>query len=104
MTCEHLLPLERALAAAGFRETFRGQAWSDNCREWVYYDCVLDLLELRRTLRLAACVHDHVHRGTHDGQEAGFVCEIHRDGVMGLHPDAAPAARWFGPARISSDD
>jgi hypothetical protein len=27
--CEHLIAVERALAAAGHTETFRGQAWSD---------------------------------------------------------------------------
>jgi hypothetical protein len=43
MTCEHLLPLEEALLAEGIRETSRGQAWSENCREWVYFDCRLDL-------------------------------------------------------------
>lgn len=96
--CEHLAPLDDALAAAGFKETFRGQAWSDNCREWVYYDCVLDTAAIRRMFALADCVKDHTHRGTHDGQEAGLVCEIHRDGVMGLHPDAVPTARWFRPA------
>jgi hypothetical protein len=30
---------------------------------------------------------EHEHRGTHDGQEAGFVCSEHQDGVMGVHPD-----------------
>jgi hypothetical protein len=97
MTCEHLIELDRALAEAGFKETFRGAAWSANCREWVYYDCVLDRDAIRRRYELAACVQDHEHRGTHDGQEAGFVCTVHHDGVMGLHPSAA-SARKFTPA------
>jgi hypothetical protein len=86
MVCDHLRSLEEALIAAGFRETLRGAVWSRNCREWVYYDCVLALPELRKRFPLAACVVDHVHRGTHDGSEAGFVCNLHNDAVMGVHP------------------
>lgn len=96
MTCEHLLPLEEALLAAGIRETYRGQAWSENCREWVYFDCRLALPELRQRFQLASCVVYHEHFGTHDGQEAGFVCTIHQDGIMGLHPkSAAGGSRVF---------
>ena len=47
-TCEHLAPVEQWLAAHGFEETYRGQAWSDNCREWVYFDCYIDLAAVRR--------------------------------------------------------
>ena len=34
--CEHLKPLEDHLKAEKIPEIFRGQAWSDNCREWIY--------------------------------------------------------------------
>jgi hypothetical protein len=30
-------------------------------------------------------VKDHVHLGTHDGQEAGFECEACHDAIMGVH-------------------
>ena len=40
--CEHLQALENYLKAEKIPEIFRGQAWSDNCREWVYFDCILD--------------------------------------------------------------
>lgn len=81
--CAHLAAVEAALTARGSRETFRGQAWSERCREWVYFDAVLDREALRREFDLAPCVVDHVHRGIHDGREAGFVCTEHHDGVMG---------------------
>ncbi len=84
MLREHLQQLEPELIAAGVKETFRGQAWSRNCREWVYFDCILDRESIRRRIELAECVVDHDHIGTHDGQEAGFVCEICRDGIMGV--------------------
>lgn len=95
MVCEHLAELERELISAKTPVTFRGQAWSRNCREWVYFDCVLDRAALRARLSFPACVEDHEHLGTHDGQEAGFVCTACYDGVMGRHPKGAAGARRF---------
>jgi hypothetical protein len=97
MTCEHLMDLERALIAAGIKETSRGQAWSQNCREWVYFDCFLPAQLIRQKFKLADCVEDHEHRGTHDGQESGFTCSIHHDGIMGHHPASGVTARSFNP-------
>ena len=76
--------------AAGIPETSRGQAWTDNCREWVYFDCILDLADLRARFRLADLVVDHDHLGTHDGCERGFYCSRCLDGVMGRHPSHGP--------------
>jgi hypothetical protein len=95
MVCTHLWILEAELAGAGIRETFRGQAWSSNCREWVYFDYVLDRQSIRARLQFEACVEDHEHLGTHDGQEAGFVCTACHDGVMGVHPHHGGQARVF---------
>ena len=86
--CEHLIDVERALAAAGHRETFRGQAWSDNCREWVYFDTVLDLAALRAAHRLSAVVIDHRNEDQRSGTEQGLVGTIHDDAVMGLLPES----------------
>lgn len=80
------------MQARGIKETFRGQAWSDNCREWVYFECVLDLAALRARFDFAPFVADHVHRGTHDGAEAGFVCNQCDDAIMGAHADVN--AHW----------
>lgn len=84
--CDHLAPLDRWLAEQGCRETFRGQAWSDNCREWVYYDTQLDLDGLRRRFGLGAEVSDHANHDPRSGTEHGFVCTVHHDGVMGNLP------------------
>ncbi len=83
MTCEHLRELEQAILAAGIKEVFRGQAWSSNCREWVYFDCFIDTGAVRKAFSLIDCVREHEHRGTHDGQERGFVCSKCHDAVMG---------------------
>jgi hypothetical protein len=89
MVCGHLAPLEKELIAAGVRITYRGKPWTERCREWVYFDCCLDRAALRVRLALPECVEDHEHWGTHDGQEAGFVCSSCDDAVMGIHPKAA---------------
>lgn len=96
MTCGHLRDLERALLEAGVRETHRGQAWSQNCRERVCFDCRLDLPARRRRFALADCVEDHLHRGTHDGSERGFVCTQCHDGVMGRHDASANVEVFTG--------
>jgi len=76
MICEHLRPLEQAMLARGIRETFRGQAWSMNCREWVYFDCFIDAASVRASFAMDDCVYEHLHRGTHDGQEASSVLSV----------------------------
>ena len=48
-----------------------------------------DLDSIRRKIALPACVVDMSHRGTVDGAEHGFVCEVDHDAVMGMHPDLA---------------
>lgn len=87
--CPCLKPLDDLLKARGYQENFRGQPWSVKCREWVYYPVVFDQPGVRSRLSLPASVKDHEHRGTHDGSEAGFVCSLHDDAVMGEHPGVA---------------
>jgi hypothetical protein len=96
MVCEHLTGLEQELLRMGIKEVHRGQPWSKNCREWVYFDCCLDLVALRARLDLAPSIIDHIHRGTHDGSEAGLVCTRCWDAIMGAHPDNAANLRTFG--------
>ena len=84
--CEHLQPMLEGLLAAGAKVVFAGQAWSNNCRLWVYLDRVLDTDALARRFPPASCVQLHSHRGTHDGSERGFYCAEHHDGIMGLYP------------------
>ena len=84
--CEHLIELDNELKAKGIRETFRGRPWSDNCREWVYYDCILDLEKIRARYEFPFFVESHVNDDNKSGMEAGFVCDLCKDGVIGLHP------------------
>lgn len=84
MVCEHLSGVEAALAARGVGVTFRGRSWSKRCRQWVYFDAYLDTGRIRGAFVLPACVRDHTHLGTHDGQEHGLVCDLCHDALMGL--------------------
>ena len=81
--CPHLAKLESAIIQAGIHESWRGKAWSQNCREWVYFDCYIDLQAVRSRMDLPLCIQDHEHRGTHDGSEHGFICTECNDGIMG---------------------
>lgn len=89
MTCEHLSELESELIGRGIPVTYRGQAWSHNCREWVYFDCYLDVESIRARLQLAGCVEAHFNDDPRSGVERGLVCSMHYDGIIGLHQPAA---------------
>ncbi|HEX4605087.1 MAG TPA: endonuclease domain-containing protein [Candidatus Angelobacter sp.] len=84
------------MIAAAMHETYRGQPWSKNCREWVYFDCFLDIDSIRRQFNLPACVIDHVHRGTHDGRERGLVCSECNDAIMGVYEAEESVALFKG--------
>lgn len=84
--CEHLKQLDEDLKGKGIKETFRGEAWSHNTREWVYYDCILGLEAIREKYRLPDFVKEYINNDNRSGLEAGFYCEMCKDGVMGHHP------------------
>jgi hypothetical protein len=89
MICEHLRQLEAELTARGIPLTFRGQAWSSNCREWVYFTCYLDLAAVRARLALPDFVVDHANDDPRSGVERGFVCSLDHDAVIGMHQPSA---------------
>lgn len=83
MVCEHLAELEQRLLNAGAKETYRGTPWGKNCREWVYYDVILDVDALRTNLRLPDFVEVHENTDERSGLEKGFYCSLCHDAVMG---------------------
>lgn len=83
MVCQHLEALEQALLQAGAKETYRGQAWSRNCREWVYFDVALDVETIRTRFALGDEVETHENTDPRSGLEAGLVCSLCQDAVMG---------------------
>jgi hypothetical protein len=76
------------MISGGMRETFRGRAPSNNCREWVYFDCYIDTEAVRRHFTFADCVIEHAHRGTHDG----------RRGALSVPPATIPVMGAYEPA------
>jgi hypothetical protein len=84
--CEHLEALDRELKEKRIKETFRGQAWSENSREWAYYNCVLDIKKIKLRYNFPSFVTIHVNDDSRSGLEAGFVCEQCKDAIMGIHP------------------
>jgi hypothetical protein len=95
MTCQHLRQLEEAIIASGLWETYRGQAWTTNCREWVYFKCYLDQDKIRQKFDLPPCVIAHANSDAKSGREAGFVCTECHDGIMGVHRDDAAGQPSF---------
>lgn len=83
LLCDCLALLESELIARGAPETYRGQAWSDNCREWVYFDVVLDTDALAARFDFPASVTVHENTDPKSGLERGFYCNQHQDAVMG---------------------
>lgn len=84
MVCNHLAPLEEALMGSGASVTYRGQAWSLNCREWVYFDRSLDVAALKNRFSFGPTVRVHENRDPKSGLERGFVCTSCHDAVMGV--------------------
>ena len=83
--CEHLSELENEIKQQGIPETYRGQAWGDNCREWVYFDCYLDIRSLRRRFHLPEFINHHRNNDPKSGTEEGFECTLCNDAIMGLN-------------------
>lgn len=86
--CIHLKPAEEYIKSKGIPEFWRGQPWTNNCREWVYFDCLFSPLDLKNKLGLDDCVTIHDYYDIKAGSERGLFCEICKDGVMGIHPDS----------------
>ena len=93
--CEHLQPLEDYIKAKKIPEIFRGQAWSDNCREWVYFDCVLEPESLKAKFHLPSFVTMHENADEKSGKELGLVCTQCKDAIMGLHPTHSSSTKFI---------
>ena len=89
--CEHLQPITNFLKDEGVPITYRGQPWTKNCREWVYYDCVLKVDELKAEFGLDSCVVVHDYNDVKVGAELGLFCEECKDAVVGIYPTSDAA-------------
>ena len=83
MLCEHLKDIESDIIESGIAETYRGSPWTENCREWVYFDVVLDVKKIIEKYQSAPCVVIHENLDPKSGQERGVFCELCHDAIMG---------------------
>ncbi len=83
--CEHLRAVEDHLVRLGSKITFAGQAWSSNCRLWIYFDTYLDCEDLKTRFTLDPCIEVHVNDDPRSGTEKGLVCSHCHDAVMGKY-------------------
>ena len=83
MLCEHLRDIEKELIFAGYKETFRGKPWTNNCREWVYFEVELDIEKLKERFELSSHVDIHENPDPKSGSERGIVCKLCHDAIMG---------------------
>lgn len=86
LQCMHLRPVQEYLMRLNIKETFRGQTWSINCRDWIYYDCVLAAESLIKRFDLQDCVEEHNYLNIKVGGEMGLYCKTCHDAVVGQHP------------------
>lgn len=86
--CKHLMPVETYLLAKGFKEIYRGQVWSNNCREWIYFNTILNPKQLIEQFQLDACITIHDYADIKVGSELGLFCTACKDGIMGYHPNS----------------
>ena len=83
--CIHLEELEKYLKQQNIKETFRGKAWDLHCREWIYFDCYLNIEKLRLKFDLPKFIIHHFNDDIRSGLEEGFVCTECNDGIIALN-------------------
>jgi hypothetical protein len=91
--CEHLIELDYYIKSKNIKEIFRGKAWSKNCREWVYYDCILNIDKLKEKFNLNNCVEIHEYNDIKVANELGFYCNNCKDAVIGFSQNNKEASK-----------
>lgn len=89
--CIHLKSLEDFLKSENIAEVYRGQVWSKNCREWIYYDVILNPQKLKDKFHFDATIIIHDYKDIKVGSELGLVCTLCNDAIMGAHPNSSYA-------------
>jgi hypothetical protein len=85
--CRHLIKLDDYIKNNCVKELFRGKAWSKNCNEWVYYDCIINIDKIKQKMGFDDCVKIHEYNDFRIANELGFYCNICKDGIMGFSPN-----------------
>jgi len=90
-TCEHLQPIETALAEQGIDLGAMESPYATTEYRWFGCGCTFDAAALRERLELHPCVSYYEYDGRAAGTDATFTCAECRCVILGLHPSfAAP--------------
>ncbi len=88
-TCNHLAPLEDALAKKKIAVRAIESPYDTKDYRWFDCDCTFDATALRARLHLDACVVYDEYDGRVAGSEATFTCQTCLCVIMGPHPSYA---------------
>ena len=86
MICLHLNPAKEYIETFNPKVTFAGKSWTENSRFWIYYDVILDVLTIKKGLKLNECILVNDIEDCKLGMEYGLWCSKCKDGLMGIHP------------------
>jgi hypothetical protein len=89
--CIHLKSLEDFLKRKNIKEVYRGQVWSKNCREWIYYDAILNPQKLKDKFHFDSSIIIHDYEDIKVGSELGLFCTLCNDAIIGTHPNSSYA-------------
>jgi hypothetical protein len=84
--CIHLIDLDNYIKDKGIKEIFRGKAWSKNCNEWVYYDCIIDIEKIKGEIIMDNCITIHEYNDIKIANELGFFVMIVKMALWDLVP------------------
>ena len=78
-----LKKLAKYLIKENVKITYFGKAWSQNAPNWMYFDKVLDLKNLRDKMLFGENIIDHQNLDNKSGLESGFIDKKTGEGIMG---------------------
>jgi hypothetical protein len=89
-TCDHLQPVETALAEQGIALAAIESPYATKEYRWFGCDCTFDADALRERLTLPGCVSYDEYDGRASGSDSKFTCAQCRCVILGMHPSFAP--------------
>lgn len=63
--------------------TYFGKAWSRCTNNWIYFDTVLNIEQLKKEFELGADFEVHENLDPKSGMERGFIDRVTGEGLMG---------------------
>ncbi len=80
---KELQTIAKHLQAQNIPITSYGKTWSKATAAWIYFDTVLDLVQLRTDFDLGEHITVHQNLDPKSGTESGFIDEKTGEGLMG---------------------